>query len=178
MKETSAKEILTFWLIPAEPARSYFQNLIRDFAARFDAPSFEPHVTLYTTDSGSEDAREFLKRAVVGAKDCRLAIAGIGHSQEFTKTIFVQFDSDQEVAALNAKFCSASKLKLDYEINPHLSLIYKELPAEEKAVIAADLSIPFRDVSFDSVKAILSPAEIKSRTEIEAWRVVAEAKLR
>src|SRR3954466_8338125 len=175
--ETPA-QILTFWLCPAEPARDYFVNLIHDLAARFDAPIFEPHVTLYVTDSGREDARELLERAVAGAKCCRLAIAGIGHSQKFTKTLFVQFAPDQEVTALNAKFSSASKSPEKHEINPHLSLIYKELPAEEKAVIAAELKIPFREVSFDSVKAVISPAEIKSRTAVEAWRVVAETRLR
>jgi len=177
MRETSANEILTFWLIPAEPARNYFQNLIHDLGARFDAPVFEPHVTLYTTDPSSEDARDFLERAVAGTKGCRLNIAGIGHSQEFTKTLFVQFAPDPDVDALNAKFCSASRSQEDYEINPHLSLIYKELPAEEKAVIAAELNIPFREVTFDLVKAVVSPAEIKSRTAVEAWRVVAETRL-
>src|SRR4051812_23209705 len=132
MRETSAKEILTFWLIPTEPARSYFLNLIADLAARFDAPIFEPHVTLYATDAVGEDAHKLLDGAVAGAKACRLTIAGIGHSQEFTKTLFVQFDSHQEVTSFTARFAASSKSHQDYEINPHLSLIYKDLPAEEK----------------------------------------------
>src|SRR3954464_3789472 len=120
MSESAAKEILTFWLIPAEPARSYFQDLIHDFATRFDAPIFEPHVTLYVTDSDGEDAVGLLKRVVAGAKRCRLAIAGVGHSQKFTKTLFVQFGTDKGIADLSAKFCAASKSQMDYEINPHL----------------------------------------------------------
>ena len=177
MSETPAKEILAFWLSPTEPARSHFLNLIRNFAARFDAPLFEPHVTLYGTDSEGEDPQKLLKRAVAGVKQCRLSIAGIGHSRNFTKTLFVQFNPDAEVAALSAKLCAASKAQTDYELNPHLSLIYKELPAAEKAAIAGRLTIPFSEVSFDSVKAVISPATIKSRKAVETWRVVGEAKL-
>jgi hypothetical protein len=178
MSETSGKEILTFWLIPADPARRYFQSLIRDFAERFDAPVFEPHVTLYVTDAVGEDAAGLLKRAVVGTEPCQLAIAGVGHSRKFTKTLFIQFVPNDGIAALSAKFASASKLRRDYQIDPHLSLIYKELPAAEKALVAANLAIPFRDVFFDSVKAILSPAEIKSCSAVEAWRVIGEARLK
>src|SRR3954447_11025125 len=178
MTENAAKELLAFWLVPTEPARSYFLNLIHDFAARFDAPIFEPHVTLYGIEYDGEDPRKLLSRALSGAKRCRLKIAGIGHSQKFTKTLFVQFDPNDEVAALSAKCQAASKSQKDYELNPHLSLVYQELPAAVKATIAADLTIPFSDVGFDSVKGVISPAEIKSRSAVEAWRVVAEAKLR
>ena len=177
MSKAPAKELLAFWLVPTEPARSYFVSLIRDFAARFDAPIFEPHVTLHGTDPGGEDGQKLVNRVVARTKRCRLRIAGIGHSQKFTKTLFVQFDPGDEVAALSAKFRAASKSPVDYELNPHLSLIYKELPAEEKAVIAAELNIPFREVTFDLVKAVVSPAEIKSQSAVEAWRVVAETRL-
>jgi len=34
------------WLIPAETARSFFMSTIGELAARFDAPLFEPHVTI------------------------------------------------------------------------------------------------------------------------------------
>jgi hypothetical protein len=62
-------------------------------------------------------------------------------------------------------------------LNPHLSLIYKTMSAESKADLAQALALPFAEVVFDSVKAVISPAEIKSREAVEAWRVVAEKKL-
>jgi hypothetical protein len=47
---------------------------------------------------------------------------------------------------------------------------------ETKAQVADSLDLPFDEVSFDSVKAVISPAKIKSRADVEAWRVVATQK--
>ncbi|HVF70781.1 MAG TPA: 2'-5' RNA ligase family protein [Chthoniobacterales bacterium] len=177
MSAQSQRQILTYWLMPAEPTRSHFVMLIADFAERFDAPVFEPHVTLFAAGAETDNAADLLVRAVAGANFCHPRVAGIGHSEEFTKTLFIQFDPDEGVAALNARFNAASNSHDKYEIDPHLSLLYKELPVAEKAALAAELSLPFREVTFESVKAVLSPADIRSRREVEAWQVIAEAKL-
>jgi hypothetical protein len=117
--------ILTYWLTPAEPARSYFASLIADLGARFDAP------------------------------------------------IFDQFQSNEEVTALSATFRAASTSQEKYELNPHLSLIYKTMPRETKAEIANSLSLPFHEVRFDAARAVISPAKIESREDVESWRIVA-----
>jgi hypothetical protein len=41
-------------------------------------------------------------------------------------------------------------------------------------LLANSLRIPSDDVRFDSAKAVISPARIESRADVEAWRVVAE----
>jgi hypothetical protein len=51
------------------------------------------------------------------------------------------------------------------------------MPPETKAEIAHAVTLPFHDVRFDTAKAVLSPADIKSREDVEAWRVVATEKL-
>ena len=38
--------VIAYWLIPSEPAHSFFQRIINDLARRYDAPVFEPHVTI------------------------------------------------------------------------------------------------------------------------------------
>jgi hypothetical protein len=169
--------ILTYWLTSAEPARSHFASLIGDLAARFDAPVFEPHLTVYVAQPANENAGEVLERALADCKPYRLSISGIDFSEEFTKTLFVQFENNDELAALNAKFRSASASQRHYELNPHLSLIYKTMPRETKEEIARSLSLPFSEVVFDGAKAVISPAKIESREDVEAWRVVATRQL-
>ena len=169
--------ILTYWLIPAEPARSYFASLIADLGARFDAPVFDPHLTIYVTQAEDENPGELLERALAGAKSFRLSPTGVEFSDKFTKTVFVQFESNEELAALSAKFRAASTSHENYELNPHLSLIYKTMPRETKAEIVNSLSLPFHEVRFDAATAVISPPEIKSREDVEAWRVVASKAL-
>ena len=169
--------ILTYWLIPAEPARSYFASVISDLAERFDAPVFEPHLTIYGTTMGQEDGAALLEQVVEGCPTYSLRISSIGYSDEFTKTVFVQFHPDGALSRLSANFREASSIKDEYELNPHVSLIYKTMPPERKAEIANSVSLPFEEVRFDSARAVISPADIKSREDVEAWRIVATKKL-
>ena len=169
--------ILTYWLIPAEPALGYFRSLIRDLAVRLEAPVFEPHVTLYVTKSAGENPEAVLQNTLAGFKPFQLSVAGLDRSDEFTKTLFVQFQSNSAVQRLSEKLRAASVSQREYELNPHLSLIYKTMAADEKRQIKDALDLSFTEVEFDTVKAVISPAKIETRAAIESWRVVATAEL-
>ena len=173
MAMEKCEQIITYWLIPAEPARSHFASLINNLAARFDAPIFEPHLTLYATKAENEDPSELLNRLLAENEGYRLSIGGIDCSDEFTKTLFVQFEPDERLTDLSVNFRRASVCQTEYQLNPHLSLIYKRMSPEAKEEIARSLSLPFNEVPFDSVKAVISPANITAREHVEAWRVVA-----
>ena len=169
--------ILTYWLIPAEPGRSYFAAVISDLAARFDAPIFEPHLTVYATALGNEDGGVVLEQVVADCPAYSLRLSGVGHSDEFTKTVFAQFHPSEALSRLSANFREASSIKDEYQLNPHVSLIYKTMPAEKKGEIANSVSFPFDEVRFDSARAVISPANIESREDVAAWRIVASQKL-
>jgi hypothetical protein len=64
-----------------------------------------------------------------------------------------------------------------YELNPHLSLLYKNLAASTRRELAASINVPLFEVTFDAIKAVrcLSPTE--SGADIEAWHVVSAASL-
>lgn len=174
--ETS-ENIVTYWLCPGEPERDQFARLIGDLAARFDAPSFEPHVTIHTTSAERENPARFLSRIVNGRRPYRLYVRGVDYSEEYTKTLFVQLSPDTELAQLSEDLRRASVSPGDYQLNPHISLLYKKMDEETQRRLATSIILPFNEVSFCSVKAVLIPAEIKSRADIEAWRVIAECSL-
>jgi 2'-5' RNA ligase len=171
------KTIVTYWLIPAEPARSHFHSLIQDLARRFHAPVFEPHVTLYVTEPGNENPADVLKDTLHKIKPPSLSITAVNYSDEFTKTLFVEFRPDGSLARLNGKLRASSASGPEYQLHPHLSLIYKTMSRETKMQLANSLRLPFDDVRFDSAKAVISPAKIESRADVEAWRIVAEQRL-
>jgi len=174
VRHSGVSEILTYWLIPAEPARSYFRSLIQDFARRFDAPIFEPHLTLYTTEPGNEAPARMLRETFRNIETPHLFITAVKYLDEFTKTLFVEFRPDQLLVELSRKLRAGSALQSKYELNPHVSLLYKTISRETKADLANSLQLPFDEVRFDLAKAVISPAKIEAGTDIEAWRVVAE----
>jgi 2'-5' RNA ligase len=174
---TSAELLLAYWLIPAEPALRHFASLITELATRFDAPVFEPHLTLYATRAADEKPAEVIETAFAHLGPPPLLIAGVRSSDEFTKTLFVQFHPDAALKKFSEKLQATSRARRDYELNPHLSLLYKDMDTEAKLRLAVSIALPFTEVIFDSVKAVICPATISSGKDIEAWRVVAERKL-
>lgn len=171
------EEIITYWLCPAEPVRTHFAKVIKDLAARFDAPVFEPHVTIFVTSAEQEKPEEVLAKVLPGRRQYRLSISGLDYSDKFTQTLFLRFAPNAELTRLSEDLRRASASKSDYELNPHLSLLYKKLELETKRDLARSIISPFTDAIFDSVKAVLSPARIASREDVESWRVVAEEKI-
>lgn len=173
MGERPIQEIVTYWLTPAAPAKSYLSSVIRDLALRWLAPVFEPHVTLYVTKAADENPAEVLQSTLIKCGPIRLSIAGLEHSDKFTKTLYVQFHPDAALQRLSDRLRAASISPREYELNPHLSLIYKTLTPETKQEIIHSLDLAFTEVEFDSVKAVISPGQIESRKDVESWRIVA-----
>jgi 2'-5' RNA ligase len=171
------EQIITYWLCPAEPARSHFATLVRDLAARFDAPVFEPHVTVYVTKAERDTPGEILGNLFPKRQPYRLSVLGLDYSDKFTQTLFVRFAPQADLARLSEDLRRASAAPGDYELNPHLSLLYKTMDVQTKRELAGSITLPFGNVTFDTVKAVLSPARIDSRKDVESWRVVAEEKV-
>lgn len=163
--------------MPAEPARGFFASIIAELAARFDAPIFEPHVTIYVTRNANDIPAEILKRVLTDYQVGPLSIRDLQYSDIFTKTVFVQFEPSPQWTCLSDTFQQASKLCDSYDFNPHLSLIYKEMNPSAKIDLITSIHLPFNEVRFDVAKAVICPMPTNSRQDVENWRVVAAHEL-
>ena len=173
---TIPKERLAFWLIPARREKAFFGKIIAELGARFDAPVFEPHLTLH---GGVDPQRavDSLQKIPAAAK-YQLEIEGIHASGEYIKTFFVRFRPSEKLQRLRAALGEMLDLESAAEFDPHLSLLYKRMPELEKAALAKTVEIPFQKVSFEGMKLIAHPAEIKRRADVEAWQTVEQRRLR
>jgi 2'-5' RNA ligase len=163
--------------MPTEPAHSYFQQIINDLARRYDAPVFKPHVTIHVGEDHAHGAAQALTDAAGKCTSIRLTPVGIDQSDEFIKTLFVQFALSAELRRLNNIIRNAAHDSLRYELKPHLSLLYKKLAAASRRELAASIKVPLSEVTFDAIKAVRCVSPTQSRADVEAWRVVAAASL-
>jgi len=166
--------MIAFWLSPAAGAREFFEGLIKELGERYNAPRFEPHVTLAGGDISDERALQILQNLSI-REPIELSITGIEHSEKYTKTLFVQFESTPQIEALSAELQKA--IGSTSELNPHLSLLYKEMPKASKADAAQAISLPFSTVQFDSVKAVVTPSPITTAEDITVWRTLVTRRL-
>lgn len=103
--------------------------------------------------------------------------AAVEHSDVFTKTLFVQLATNAQVQGLHHALRELTGPAEEYELNPHLSLIYAQLPAAIRANEAQRVILAFPEIRFNRIRAVHCPTPIRTRDDVEAWRTIAEAKL-
>jgi 2'-5' RNA ligase len=162
---------MAYWLIPAEPAHSFFDRIIDDLARRYAAPMFEPHVTVYVGADRADSARQALAESARECAPIKLKPLRIRESDEFVKTLFVQFALSAELRQVNEIIRHAAQDSSHYELKPHLSLLYNKMEAAVRRELAASIVVPFSVISFDSIKAVRCFSPTQSRSDVEAWRV-------
>jgi 2'-5' RNA ligase len=172
------KIVIAYWLIPAEPAHVFFQDVIHDLAQRYDAPVFEPHVTIHVGANCADAVERVLSRAARYCKQIKLKPLEIDHSREFIKTLFVQFALSTQLRQLNQIIRTAAQDSSNYQLNPHLSLLYKRRSIQNRRLLARSIEVPCSEVIFDSLKAVRCISPTQSRADVEAWCVVAEKSIR
>jgi hypothetical protein len=172
----SRRIVIAYWLIPTEPARGFFQGVINDLARRYNAPVFEPHMTIYV-GSDRVEADEVIAKVVSGCRLVQAKVLKIRESGEFIKTLFVQFALDRKLEQLNEIIRDAAQDSADYQLNPHLSLLYKTMSILARRELARSIKVPFSEVTFESIKAVRCISPTRSRADVEAWRVVAAKSL-
>jgi hypothetical protein len=167
---TGKKTVVVYWLIPAQPERELFRDLICILAKPFNAPQFEPHLTICRAPD-RESSRKVLRR--VKAAPIRLRVRGIGFSSQFTKTLFVRLHSDRALQKLIVELGGQAISLRDL----HLSLLYKKLSPSLKKELASAIKLPLRQIVFDSLKAVRCPSPTETRADVETWRTIATKRL-
>jgi hypothetical protein len=162
--------VIAYWLLPADPAQSFFANLIGELADRFDAAHFNPHLTIFLAPENSRAPAEVL--AELGAVSIKLTSIDIGVSEQFTKTLFVRFEKTEALRRLNAAICQLSGAPENQVADPHVSLLYKYLPVEIKQELAGSIQLPFREVAFKLMCAMRCASPISSAADVRAWKLV------
>jgi 2'-5' RNA ligase len=173
----SRRIVIAYWLIPTEPARSYFQNIVNDLAKRYAAPKFEPHVTVHVGVDCTETVDEVLSKAGRSSKKIALQVLNVSSSSEFIKTLFLHFTRSTQLQQLNQNIRTAAQDSPEYQLSPHLSLLYKRISIQDRRLLTHSIEVPFSEVTFDSLKAVRCVSPTRSRADVEAWRVVAEKPL-
>jgi hypothetical protein len=82
-----------------------------------------------------------------------------------------------QLQRLNQSIRIAAQNSSDYQLNPHLSLLYKTISTQDRHLLTHSIDVPFPEVTFDSLKAVRCVSPTQSRADVEAWHAVAEKPL-
>ncbi len=166
---------IAYWLLPERAAREAFSREIRMLARQFGAPLFVPHVTIFIAPENSRAPLEVVRE--LGSLNIELTIHSIRFSEQFTKTLFVQFEINSALQQLGDAIWKASGAGDRYLIDPHLSLVYAKLPQETKRKLADKIRLPFREVCFTSICAMRCARPTTTAIEVGQWKLLAPKRI-
>src|SRR5207248_2995384 len=127
---------------------------------------------------GSTDAVDAtLSMAARNCEPIVLQSLEVSHSDEFIKTLFVQFAMNRQLQQVNQSIRAEVQDSSDYQLNPHLSLLYKRMSIQERCLLTRSIEVPLPEVAFDSLKAVRCVSPTRNRADVEAWRVIGEKPL-
>src|SRR4051812_3196753 len=163
-EQSESQRALTYWLLPAEPARGFFRETISRLAAELDAPHFEPHLTLLVGPDSMEQAQRILSDVAVAPIE--LHVSGVHCTSKFTKTLFVRFNSTPALEKLRGSLGLETGVE---PFDPHVSLLYKTLPVEKQSELAATIHLPFPSVRFDALEVVRCRVPVTTAADVADW---------
>lgn len=152
------------WLGPSAVDAERFQAIIDELAQLQDAPRFSPHMTLASFETQVPD----IAPALEVLRGLRLNPAGIGQSEVFTQSLYLNVEANEALLKARTYFQSCPGFRAGRAFDPHLSLCYGEPPtgAAEMANVKALLDDP---IHFDTLKIVEIQMPVDSYDAIRAW---------
>ena len=143
------------WLIPEDEQCCQLQSIISKLSDRFNAPDFIPHVTIYCGEVESLDkVKDVLDSFVQQALPITLDVKGMNATERLFQTLFVTFDENAALKDLYAKIANGLPHSGDDQLKAHLSLLYKDMPLEEKKALIDEIDLSLSRIKFDKIDLI------------------------
>ncbi len=164
---------IAFWLIPSSEDLAYFQEIINTLAQEYDAPTFTPHVTIYSGEyKADQSLLSIIEQATQGIKSLRLSVDKLLYTEEFTKSLFLQFHKNSTLSQISETLDICAKISSKFTLNPHLSLIYQHLAEDIKQKLITKISLTKSEVLFNEVRVISTPSKVETREDVEVWKLL------
>jgi 2'-5' RNA ligase len=167
---------MAYWLVPSEPDLSTLQDSVSNFAKRFNGPEFEPHLTIYFGLFNQTDSPELILKSLAFGMPLVLKPRELLFSDSFTTSCYVKFEESEILSEMSELVRRSIHSPDDYKFVPHMSLFYGRLSAEAVREIQNEFELP-KTITFDLLKAIGNPPQVKTAADVNFWYEVARSKL-
>ena len=160
----------SLWLMPTGEAYDKLSGLIKRLVEEYNAPFFEPHVTLLGEAMQSEE--DVLRRSeqlASGQKPFPIVLNTVDYQDFYFRALFVRAERTDPLQALNDRAKEVFEMQDIPDYMPHLSLMYGNFPQAVKECIIKAIG---RDQATEFT--VNSLHIFKTDGEVNAWYKVKE----
>lgn len=130
------------WFVLEKKDTEYFVNIINELSSKYDAQPFKPHITAYgLVDIDLDKLDKIVANSIQGQKQIVIEKSRISYSDVFWKTLFVEFQPNEQLIRINKNLAESLDSIAKYEFIPHVSLIYKNMEESEQKKLADTVQI-------------------------------------
>src|SRR3989304_4406246 len=93
------------WLTFSKSDREYLKNIIDKISEKYQAPKFEPHITIYgLIDSEISLIETIAKEITLNQNSFLVKKSEILQSDELWKTVFIELKTSQQLESIHKEF--------------------------------------------------------------------------
>lgn len=136
------------WIMPTGATYQLLKSMSENLSRKYNTPEIDPHVTVEGGIYGDED--DIVRKTSLFASSIHpysIHLARIGYTDSFFRALFYRATQTSYVREANRKAREIFDIK-DGPYMPHLSILYGNIPLEEKKRIISGLPRNL-NVSFD-----------------------------
>ena len=130
------------WLYLGQKDEEILQNIINNLGKKYDAPSFNPHITVYgLVNTELKNLTNYIKQISNQFTPFDVELSDVSYSEDLWKTLFLNLKLSESLTKINQILTEKLNKFSNYYFTPHISLIYKHLPIELKQQIIQKLEL-------------------------------------
>ena len=154
------------WFVFEKNDAEYLSNIINELSSKYDSQPFKPHITAYgLVDIELDKLDKIVANSIQDEKQFVLEKSNVSYSDVFWKTLFVEFQPNEQINRINKKLTDSLESFSKYEFIPHASLIYKKMDFEEQKKLA-------RSVDIKKHFKVNGMAIQQFHKDLEKWKIV------
>ena len=163
----------SLWLVPTGKAYDKLSSLIQRLAKSYNAPIFEPHVTLIGEIMQSEnDALRKTEQLASRQNSFQITLNSVDYQDYYFRTLFIRAEKTNLLQALHDRSKDVFEVKDVSDYMPHLSLMYGNFPKAVKEQIIKDIG------NDQATEFTVNGLQLfKTDGEVNAWYKVKELPL-
>lgn len=170
----------SIWLIPRKDQEQKLQEIINNLAISHHTSPYVPHITLYhlIEVTSLEKVIAILREKAKKERAFSLDLDKITHSNQFTNTLYAQYAISIPLQKFYENFKKEFLPTQPFELNSHLSLIYKnDMSEKDKLNEIERLRVP-QKLILDRLMVITRDGDyITKELDVLEWEIVCSIEL-
>lgn len=133
------KRIYSLWFLPEEIVNKKYQKIISGTASSYRTQEFKPHVTLIKNlELKEKEVFLFTNELIKWLKPTKTKLMELGYSDRMYRSLYITVLKTLELTKVQNK---ANQIfgHAEEPFTPHLSIVYGELPLDDKLNIIKSL---------------------------------------